>query len=117
KNRKLATKALYLTERNRLIKNMVDDLKHFEPLNSNRKIQHLVRSLKDELHTEKEWEDFVAHFEEINPNFIKRLKQKHPKLSNSDLRFISYYYMNFTLQEIATVMGITLEASKKRKQR
>jgi len=116
KNRKLATKALYLTERNRLIKNMVDDLKHFEPLNSNRKIQHLVRSLKDELHTEKEWEDFVAHFEEINPNFIKRLKQKHPKLSNSDLRFISYYYMNFTLQEIATVMGITLEASKKRKQ-
>lgn len=117
KNRKLATKALFLTERNQLIKDVLENINHIKEISEDKRIQNFIQSFKDELKVKEEWEDYVQSFEEINPNFFKELKRTHPALSNSDIRFLSYLYMNLTLQEIANVMVITIEACRKRKQR
>lgn len=117
KNRKLATKALFLTERNQLIKEVLESINQIREISEDKRIQRFIQSFKNELKVKEEWDDYVQLFEEINPNFFKELKQRHPSLSSSDLRFLSYLYMNLTLQEIANVMVISLDACRKRKQR
>ncbi|RZJ50367.1 MAG: sigma-70 family RNA polymerase sigma factor, partial [Flavobacterium sp.] len=41
----------------------------------------------------------------------------HPDLTPNDIRFIAYVYMDLTSKEIASMLNITLEACRKRKER
>ena len=117
KNRKLSAKALYLTDRNRLIKNIINDLEHSDGIKPSREIKEYVRRLKGLLKSDEEWENFIEYFDEVNHGLLGRLKQKHENLNANDIRFISYLYMNLSLKEIASIMNITPEASRKRKER
>lgn len=117
KNRKLATKTLYLTERNKIIKEITSKLEETNSRNSDTKLKEFIRVLKEEINTTEKWKEYAMYFEEINPHFFKHLKQTHPQLNSADLRFLSYIYMNLNLQEIADIMSITIDASRKRKQR
>jgi hypothetical protein len=117
KNRKLSAKALYLTDRNRLIENIIDDLEQSEKIQPNQEITLHVRRLKGLLKSDEEWENFVQYFDEVNHGLLNRLKERHDNLNANDIRFISYLYMNLSMKEIASIMNITPEASRKRKER
>lgn len=117
KNRKLSAKALYLTDRNRLIENIIDDLEQSEKIQPNQEITLHVRRLKGLLKSDEEWENFIQYFDEVNHGLLNRLKDKHENLNANDIRFISYLYMNLSMKEIASIMNITPEASRKRKER
>lgn len=117
RNRKLSAKALYLSGRNELIEQVVDSLTSIPGMSGSKEVADYVRSLKGYLKTDAEWDDFISYFEQVNPNFLKVLQEKHPALSFADIRFICYIYMNLDLKEISTILNITTEACKKRKQR
>ncbi|WP_164879204.1 tetratricopeptide repeat protein [Flavobacterium cerinum] len=117
KNRKLSAKALYLTGRNELIAEVMNSLSEIPEVAKNNEIANYMKTLKSYLKTDAEWDDFIAYFEKVNPDFIKTLQERHPLLTAQDLRFICYIYMNLDLKEISTILNITLEACKKRKQR
>ncbi len=117
KNRKLSAKALFLTDRNKLVKSIIRDLEISDNLKEQHVLNDHIRNLKGLLRTDTEWDSFVTHFEEVNQGFLNNLKQKHPSLNANDFRFISYLYMNLTLKEISSILNITPEASRKRKER
>jgi tetratricopeptide (TPR) repeat protein len=117
RNRKLSAKALYLSDRNELIEEIVSYLSKKPRYSSDKTLASYVRSLKDNLRTDNEWNSFITHFEEVNHGFLTRLKQLHPTLTANDIRFIAYIYMNLTIKEIASILNITIVACKKRKER
>ncbi len=117
KNRKLSAKALFLTDRNKLVKTIIRDLETSDNVKGEQVLNDHIRNLKGFLRTDTEWESFVRHFEEVNQGFLNNLKQKHSTLNANDIRFISYLYMNLSLKEISSILSITPEACRKRKER
>jgi tetratricopeptide (TPR) repeat protein len=118
KNRKLAAKALHLTSRNELIEQILNSLSNIPEISKNAVIVNQVRQLEHNLkETDTEWQNFLTHFEEVNHGFISTLKSKHSNLSANDIRFLSYVYMNLNSKEISSLLNITPEACRKRKER
>ena len=117
RNRKLSAKALHLSGRNELIEEILDYLSKKPKYSKDMTLATYVESLKQHLKTDNDWDDFIAHFEEVNSGFLLRLKTAHPTLSVGDIRFLAYMYMNLSTKEIAYILNITPLASKKRKER
>lgn len=117
KNRKLATKALYLSTRNTLIEELVAALSKQVNNPTDRDLKTYIHQLQQHLRQENEYDSFFSHFEEINQHFLINLKNKHPELNANDIRFLSYVYMNLSNKEISSLLNITLEACRKRKER
>src|SRR5699024_3543963 len=117
KNRQLSAKALYLSNRNEIISEIINSLTEISIVAKNQPVSNYIRTLKNYLRTDTEWDDFIKHFEKVNPEFLKALKHRHPKLSKKDIRFLCYVYMNLDTKEICAVFNITPNACRKRKRR
>ncbi|MNK40860.1 Tetratricopeptide repeat protein [compost metagenome] len=117
KNRKLSANALYLSVRNELIEEIVDSLSKIPAINLNENAISNIKTLKEHLKVDEEWDDFITYFEQVNPEFMNELQNKHPQLTDSDIRFVCYMYMNLDIKEISTIFNISVEACRKRRQR
>lgn len=117
KNRQLATKALLLSSHNELIEEIIQVLLSENEISTNAEMKNTITKLKHQLKKDSDWTDFLTHFEEVNQNFLKTIKDKHSTLNQNDIRFLSYVYMNLSTKEISTLLNITLEACRKRKER
>jgi len=115
RNRKLSAKALYLSGRNELIDEIITALSKIPDLSKD-STRH-ISQLKSYLRTDDEWDDFSTHFQEVNQGFLNALRQNHPNLTSNDVRFLSYIYMNLNTKEIASLLNITPEGCRKRKER
>ncbi|WP_225035693.1 tetratricopeptide repeat protein [Winogradskyella sp. SM1960] len=117
KNRKLTAKALYLSSKNDLIEEVVQSLSKNTEISENPELKKQIRELKKHLKTDTQWDSFFTHFEEINQGFLDRLRSKHEKLTPSDIRYITYLYMNLSNKEISSLLNITPQSCRKRKER
>lgn len=117
RNRKLTAKALEFSTRNQMLEFIINELSTDSEFSNHSKLQNIILQLKNHLKSTKDFNDFFRHFEEVNPNFIKNIKSKHPTLTANDVRFLSYLYMNLSTKEISTLLNITIEACRKRKER
>ncbi len=117
KNRKLTAKALHLSSRNELIEEMIDSLSNKPEIAAKRELKKEILELKNEIKKDIQWDSFFTHFEEVNKGFLDRLTQKHPDLSSSEVRFITYVYMNLSNKEISSLLNITNQSCRKRKER
>ena len=117
RNRKLSAKALYLSGRNELIEDILSSVSGTTELSKNPALAGHIKTLKNHLKTNDEWDSFLTHFEEVNQGFVTRLKAAQTGLTANDVRFIAYIYMNLSTKEIASMLNITAEAIRKRKER
>lgn len=117
KNRKLSAKALYLSGRNQMIEEVLSELSELPQVSKEALLVNHIQTLKTHLKTDNEWDNFITHFEEVNQNFLTKLKAKHPNLIANDIRFLSYIYMNLSTKEIASMLNIAPESCRKRKER
>ncbi|KGO92669.1 tetratricopeptide repeat protein [Flavobacterium subsaxonicum] len=117
KNRKLSSKALYMSGKDQLIEEFVGLLSDQPEVARIPAVRNHIRHLKNTLKPDNEWESFLRHFEEVNQGFLSHLRQKHPDLTANDIRFICYVYMNLSAKEMATMLNISLDACRKRKER
>lgn len=117
KNRKLSVKALYLSGRNQMIEAVLSELSRSAHISKNNVLVRHMESLRNHLDLNNDWNDFVTHFEEVNQGFLTALKNRHANLSVNDIRYISYVYMNLNNKEIASMLNISQDSSRKRKER
>lgn len=117
KNRELTAQTLYLTNRNELIQEIVKSLESDKNTAGNKEVHSKIRAMKDLLKSDTQQNDFMKHFENVNPGFIKTLKEKHPQLNSNDIRFLCYIFMNLSLKEVCCVFNISYNACIIRKQR
>jgi tetratricopeptide (TPR) repeat protein len=117
RNQKLAAKALLISSRNELLKDIIDSLSGQLEVSRNVLLFKKINELKSLLKGKGEWDLFLTHFEEINHGFLNTIKRMHPELTSNDIRYICYLYMDLSNKEIAALFNITIEASRKRKER
>lgn len=117
KNQILSDKVLFQTTRNELIEEIIESLSDDPKISGNPGLLLYVRNLRSHLKDEAKWEDFTHHFESVNNDFIKALRDQHPDLVANDIRYLSFVYLNLTTKEIASLLNITPESCRKRKER
>ncbi|WP_271393721.1 tetratricopeptide repeat protein [Aequorivita sinensis] len=117
RNRKLAAKALQISGRNELIKEVINSFTDRTEISRNAFLSTKIKELKKLLKKDSEWESFLTHFEEVNHGLLTKLRNNHSELTANDIRFLSYLYMELSTKEIASLFNITVEAARKRKER
>lgn len=117
RNRKLAVKALNLSSRNEMLADIIKNIKNQPDLAGKPELLRYVSQLNKHIKNESQWDDFFTHFEEANHGFLSALKTKHPNLRSNDIRFLSYVYMNLSIKEMSSLLNITTDACRKRKER
>lgn len=63
------------------------------------------------------WRQFEKRFNSLHPDFSRRLSEKYPKLTRSDIEFCSLLKMNLSNKEIAAMLQISHESAITKKYR
>jgi tetratricopeptide (TPR) repeat protein len=117
KNKQLSDKILFQSTRNELLENIIEMLSGKPEIAGNKTLLDIVRNLKNHLKEDTKWEDFTTLFENVNNSFVQNLTHKHPDLNANDIRFLSFIYLNLNTKEIASLLNISPESCRKRKER
>lgn len=119
-NRTLDSQIDFLKEKNIQIQQLYQEIENGKEAKSSYleedrgKLDDLLQS---HLMTEENWLNFRREFQKEYPDFYQFLKLDYPEVTDSNLRIILLQKLGFTNAEIAGLLGITIDAVKKSKQR
>ncbi len=109
KNRELADATMHLVERGDALAKVKDELqKLYRNSSNNHDVKKAIQLVSDIEKNNSNWEQFASHFDEVNNDFLKKLKAKYPNLSNTDLKVCAYLQLNLSSKEIAQLMNISV---------
>jgi ligand-binding sensor domain-containing protein len=109
KNKKLADVSMHLVERTDALIKVKDELQRLhKKTGGNHDVQRVIQLVNEIENNNSNWEQFAAHFDEINNDFIKNLKTKFPGLTSTDLKVCTYLQLKLASKEIAQLMNISV---------
>lgn len=118
KGRELISNALIVANRNELISEILESLNSSETIRKSKdaKLREAIRKLQKQIGENEGWRHFTTYFEQVNDTFINALIAKHPDLTANEIRFLSLVYINLSTKDISSLLNITPEYCKKKKQ-
>ena len=107
KNRALADSTIAVINKNNILNVIKSKLSGERNTPMVRKvIQIIEKETDDKVH----WNTFQQAFNEIDKQFLSKLKKKHPNLTPLDLRLCIYLRLNMTSKEIAPLFNISYKS-------
>lgn len=88
---------------------------NIENTNKESIVSQLVNDIN--LYTEGDWTEFRSLFEKAHPGYLLRIKEKLPKISVAELRFMAVHKLNLNTNEMALILNISPDAVRKSKKR
>lgn len=106
KERELATKMMFLNQKNELIGHIINQLQEIQndPEVDYAEINSLVNELRSDA-PQSNWKEFETQFVQVHPDFYKRLYAKYPELTSYEQRICAFLRMNLNTKEIASITG------------
>jgi DNA-binding CsgD family transcriptional regulator len=80
-------------------------------------LKEIDKILTQNISKNKQWEIFKLRFKEIHPEFFIKLKEKHPNLTSSELKFCAYLRMHLSSSQMLTTLNISKEGVRKTRYR
>jgi ligand-binding sensor domain-containing protein/DNA-binding CsgD family transcriptional regulator len=109
KNKELADVSMRLIERNDALLKVKDELQQlYKKTGGNHNVKKAIELVNDIEKNNSNWEQFAVHFDEINNDFLKKLKTKYPTLTNTDLKICAYLQLKLSSKEIAQLVNISV---------
>ncbi|MEO9210348.1 MAG: triple tyrosine motif-containing protein [Ginsengibacter sp.] len=109
KNIELADATLHLVERTDALTKVKDKLQIlYKKTDNNHDVKKTLQLLDDIEKNNSNWEQFASHFNEVNNDFLKKIKNRFPALSKTDLKVCVYLQLNLSSKEIAQLMNISV---------
>ncbi|MCB9351419.1 MAG: two component regulator propeller domain protein [Lewinellaceae bacterium] len=106
KNSKLMFSAVQMAHKNEILADVKNDLQELKQ-EPEANLRALVRKLERELMSEDYWEEFNVYFNQVDQHFIQSILEKHPELTQNDLRLCSLLRINLSTKEIASLLNIS----------
>ncbi|MEM9808681.1 MAG: hypothetical protein AAF959_25780 [Cyanobacteria bacterium P01_D01_bin.56] len=108
RNKELSISTLKLIEKDEFFSVLKEKLsKRDRDIN----IQEVKRLVRNKLPANgPNWEEFEARFVAVNQGFYDRLKERHPKLTQGDLKLCALIKLNFSSKDLARLLGISVES-------
>lgn len=110
KAREAASLALDAAARNQAIEGLRDTLreKRRKGTISQHDMALMLSQLGESADSDNFWEVYQNNFNLIHQNFLKRLKEKYPDLTPTDLRFCALLRLNLSTKDIAQFTGLSV---------
>jgi len=109
KNKELADASMHLVERSDALIKVKDELQQlYKKTGGNHDVKKAIQLVSDIEKNNSNWEQFASHFNEINNDFLNKLKLKFPGLTNTDLKLCAYLQLKLSSKEIAQLMNISV---------
>jgi ligand-binding sensor domain-containing protein/DNA-binding CsgD family transcriptional regulator len=110
KTRELADTSLHLVERNEALLKVKESLQRLyrDTPQGAHDLKRTLQLINEVEKNDDSWDKFASHFDEVNSNFLRNLRQAHPKLSNTDMKLCAYLELNLASKEIAQLMNISV---------
>ena len=106
KNSKLMFSSAQMAHKNEILTNIKTELKTVEK-EANISLRKLLNSIDIELMSEDYWKEFNNYVNQVDKNYSKKLMEKHPKLTQNDLRMCTLLRINMSTKEIASLLNIS----------
>ena len=68
----------------------------------------LLTMIGKNLPEEDEWNLFQSNFDLIHENFFRKLKERYPSLTPTDLKLCSLLRLNYSSKEVAEMLNISI---------
>ncbi len=109
KNKELADVALHLVERTDALARVKEELqKLYKSSAEDISLKKALQLVNDIERNNENWDRFATRFDEINNDFLKKIKAQYPQLTATDLKLCAYLQLNMSSKEIAQLMNISL---------
>lgn len=118
--RELASSTLYIAHKNELLaklKTQIKELNKLYPENKHQELQDIDLTLQRSQYLHADWSKFKLHFEQVHPHFFKDLQANHPNLTKNEVRLYTYFHINISTKEIATLLNIAPASVRQAKSR
>jgi tetratricopeptide (TPR) repeat protein len=80
-------------------------------------LEVLMKNIRASLHEKNNTDLFNEHFQQVHKDFFPRLKERHPELTKTELKFCAYLRVQLSSAQIATILNVTTEAIRKTRYR
>jgi two-component system, sensor histidine kinase ChiS len=112
KNSELATSVMNVVKQNETLLKIKEDiastLKTDTPENQLKNLKRIIKLIDLEVKPDQNWNQFEQLFNQIHENFLQRLKERYPELTNRDLKLCAYLRMNLNSKEIAPLLSLSV---------
>ncbi|TXE14968.1 tetratricopeptide repeat protein [Seonamhaeicola algicola] len=104
KQKELTVSALQLIEKDKKVNHLLDIIKQKAP--------DIYKKTKEDVIKENTnmWERFNVRFTEVNTNFYKTLREKHPNLTPTEQKHCALIKLKFDSKEMATLLNISINS-------
>lgn len=113
-HRRLMATQILMEEKDALLNSLSRDLRQLEEkgeISSGTK-GHIANPIKTHIVRTSGRETFLDTFSELHPDFVERLKNQAPDLTETDLRLAKYIAVGLDNKQIASTLGIRPESVK-----
>ena len=117
KNRELSTATLQLINKNNILSSIGSMLNSENSNQDDIITKEICKTIKENIDSDNDWEQFKLHFEEVHIGFFNKLKTDFPKLTPNELKLCAYIRINLTSKEIAQMLHNTAETINKSRYR
>jgi ligand-binding sensor domain-containing protein/DNA-binding CsgD family transcriptional regulator len=115
KDKQFTTYTLHLIQKNEALRSLqtaIFELKRSLGERSQSKLKHILSLIDFSFRNDDEWERFKFYFEEIHHGFFEKLLRLYPDITSSELRLCALIRLNLSINEIASILGISVESVK-----
>ncbi|MEO9871503.1 tetratricopeptide repeat protein [Ekhidna sp.] len=116
KARSLTATSLQLLNLNEKIAELSEEIEEDQEISSPRK-KTLIKELGNLRNEDNQWDSIKLHFENVHPDFFKRLDQSFTELSTNDYKLLAFLKMKLSNKEIALILNVTTRAVEQSKRR
>lgn len=104
KNRELAASTMNIIKKNEFLNKIKKELLKVKDKNN---VEPVIKIIDKTLNQNSDWELFQEAFNSTDKDFLKKIKEKYPKLTPNDLRLCAYLRLNLSSKEIAPLLNIS----------
>ena len=104
KNRELGMATMNLVKRNELLNSIKEELSKGKTIEESKNVIKLINS---SLNNTSDWKLFEEAFNNVDKDFMKKIKALHPSITPNDLRLCAYLRLNLSSKEIAPLLNIS----------
>lgn len=110
KGKELASAAMMLINHSEFLKNLRENIQSLILAGKINRIEgnELLTMIGKNLPEEDEWNLFQSNFDLIHENFFRKLKERYPSLTPTDLKLCSLLRLNYSSKEVAEMLNISI---------
>lgn len=115
KSRELSAATLHLISKNKALAGLREKL--MKSGNQTGDVSAVIRQINQNINLDRDWQNFSLHFEEVHPDFFRRLRAHYPDLTSNEEKLCAYLRINLSTKEISQMLNLTVAAVDKARNR